>query len=161
VRRIASAFTGDEKQAIAVVQTHFKGASGNGATGERNEMSPILIVDDDPDIRDALEELLADRGFSVLAASNGVEALRLLRTLPAPPAIILLDVMMPVMDGYGFLEEQRKDPSLSRIPVAVITAGHGVDLARLGGTMPVLYKPISVPELMLALRSVQQVNGQG
>ncbi len=126
-------------------------------TGEPNEMSPILIVDDDPDIRDALEELLEDRGFSVLGASNGAEALNLLRTLHVPPSIILLDVMMPVMDGYGFLEERRRDPSLSRIPVAIITAGQGVDLARLGGTMPVLYKPISVPELMIALGSVQQM----
>jgi CheY-like chemotaxis protein len=126
-------------------------------TAEPNEMSPILIVDDDPDIREALQDLLADRGFSVLAASNGVEALKLLRTLPAPPSIILLDVMMPVMDGYGFLEEQRRDPSLSSIPVAIITAGNGVDLGRLGRTMPVLYKPISVPELMIALRSVRQI----
>jgi CheY-like chemotaxis protein len=120
-------------------------------------MSPILIVDDDPDIRDALEELLMDRGFSVLAAPNGADALRLLRALPTPPAIILLDVMMPVMDGYAFLDERRRDPLLSRIPVAIITAGHGVDLARLGGAMPILYKPINVSELMLALRSVQQV----
>ena len=122
-------------------------------------MSPVLIVDDDPDIRDAMEELLSDRGFSVLRASNGADALRLLRTLETPPAIILLDIMMPVMDGYAFLEERRKDPSLSRVPVAVITAGQGVDLARLGGPMPVLYKPISVPELMIALRSVQQAAG--
>jgi two-component system chemotaxis response regulator CheY len=132
------------------------GASGPGATGELNELRSILIVDDDRDIRDAMEELLVDRGFSVFAASNGAEALKLLRTLPAPPSIILLDVMMPVMDGYGFLEEQRKDASLSQIPVAIITAGQGVDLGRLGGTMPVLYKPISVPELMIALRSVRQ-----
>ena len=118
-------------------------------------MSAILIVDDDADIREALQDLLADRGFSVLGASNGAEALEVLRTLPAPPSIILLDVMMPVMDGYGFLEEQRRDPALSRIPVAIITAGQGVDLARLGGTMPVLYKPIRVPELMIALRSVR------
>lgn len=125
------------------------------------EMHRILIVDDDPDIREALKELLADRGFSVLAASNGVEALKLLRTNSAPPSIILLDVMMPVMDGYGFLEERRRDPLLSSIPVAIITAGHGVDLARLGGTMPVLYKPIDVRELMIALGSVQQVSSSG
>jgi CheY-like chemotaxis protein len=119
-------------------------------------MHRILIVDDDPDIRDALEELLADRGFTVLAASNGAEALKLLRMQSAPPSIILLDVMMPVMDGYGFLEERRKDPELSRIPVAIITAGQGVDLSRLGGTMPVLYKPINLQELMLALGSVSK-----
>lgn len=119
-------------------------------------MHRILIVDDDPDIRDALDELLADRGFTVLTASNGAEALKLLRTQSAPPSIILLDVMMPVMDGYGFLEERRTDPALSRIPVAIITAGQGVDLARLGEPMPILYKPINLRELMLALGSVQQ-----
>ena len=119
-------------------------------------MQRILIVDDDPDIRDALEDLLAERGFTVLAASNGVEALNLLRSDPAPPSMILLDVMMPVMDGYGFLEERRKDPALSQIPVAIITAGHGVDLSRLGGTMPVLFKPINVRELMIALGTVRK-----
>ena len=59
------------------------------------------------------------------------EALTLLRSLDAPPAAILLDLMMPVMDGYGFLEEHRKIPSLAVIPVAIITAGHGVDRSRI------------------------------
>jgi CheY-like chemotaxis protein len=119
---------------------------------------PVLIVDDDPDIRDALEDLLTGRGFSVLLASNGAEALKVLRGLARPPSIVLLDVMMPVMDGYGFLEERRKDPTLAHIPVAIITAGHGVDLTRLGETVPILYKPIRVPDLMLALRSVRHVS---
>jgi CheY-like chemotaxis protein len=64
--------------------------------------------------------------------------------------------MMPVLDGYGFLEEHRKDPSLARIPIVIITAGHGVDHARLGGSLPVLSKPINLPQLMATLRRAQQ-----
>lgn len=114
-------------------------------------MTSILIVDDDVEIREALADLLSDGGYSVLAASNGLDALKLLRSLSAPPAMILLDLMMPVMDGYEFLEAQRGDPTLSSIPVAVISAGHGVDRARLGDSLPVLSKPIDVPKMMTTL----------
>jgi CheY-like chemotaxis protein len=119
-------------------------------------MSPVLIVDDDADVREALEDLLLERGFSVITASNGAEALKLLRSMNAPPAMILLDIMMPVMDGYGFLAEQRSDPTLSRIPVAIITAGHGVDHARLGQSQHILPKPIKVQQLMATLRELHK-----
>ena len=119
-----------------------------------NRKQPILIVDDDLDIREALAEVLADRGFSSIAASNGAEALKLLRTLNEPPSIILLDIMMPVMDGYRFLEEKRTDPLLSTIPVAIITAGHGVDRDRIGETLPIVSKPIKLPQLMAAIENV-------
>jgi len=117
--------------------------------------SPVLIVDDDADVREALEELLVERGFAVITASNGAEALKLLRSMSAPPSIILLDLMMPVLDGYGFLAEQRRDPQLSGIPVAIITAGHAVDHARLGQSRPILSKPINVSQLMATLRGIQ------
>jgi len=109
---------------------------------------PVLIVDDDDDIREALTDTLEDNGFRVLTAVNGLEALRLLRTGPVAPAVILLDLMMPVMDGYGFLAEQQQDPQLAAIPVAVITAGHGVDRSRLGEALLVIPKPIKVPYLL-------------
>ena len=119
-------------------------------------MSPVLIVDDDADIREALADLLVERGFSVVTASHGAEALTLLRFMNAPPSIILLDIMMPVMDGYGFLAEQRLDPQLSGIPVAIITAGHSVDHARLGQSPLILSKPINVSQLMATLRRIQR-----
>jgi len=111
----------------------------------------VLVVDDDLDIREALSDILDDRGFHVESAANGREALTLLRSLKAAPSVILLDLMMPVMDGYGFLEERRKDRSLAVIPVAIITAGHGVDRSRIDEVTPILAKPIDVKRLFRLL----------
>jgi CheY-like chemotaxis protein len=111
----------------------------------------IVLVDDDADIREALSELLEDRGFQVRTATNGQEALALLHSLSAPPSAILLDLMMPLMDGYGFLEQQRKDPALAAIPVAIVTAGHAVDRTRVGLVIPIIGKPINVPTLCRTL----------
>jgi two-component system, chemotaxis family, chemotaxis protein CheY len=87
---------------------------------------PVMIVDDDQDIRDALSEFLEDEGFKVITADNGRDALDLLRG-GASPRVILLDLMMPVMDGWSFLKERRKDPSLEKIPVVIITAAGDVE----------------------------------
>jgi CheY-like chemotaxis protein len=119
---------------------------------------PILIVDDDLDIREILAETLGDSGFSVMTAANGVEALRVLRSSAPAPAAILLDLMMPVMDGYGLMEELEQDPTLARIPVAIITAGHGVDQERLAAARSIIRKPIDVPKL---LRLLAQMEGKG
>ncbi len=62
----------------------------------------ILVVDDDADIRYALVEALEGEGYGALSAANGLEALEVLRILPKPPSVILLDLMMPVMDGWQF-----------------------------------------------------------
>ena len=109
---------------------------------------PILIVDDDRDIRETLCELLEDRGFAVVTAATGADALRLLRAGEVRPSLILLDLMMPVVDGYGFLAAQRADPLLAGLPVAVITAGHGVDQERIGPGVLVLRKPMHLRELL-------------
>jgi CheY-like chemotaxis protein len=112
----------------------------------RSQDGPVLVVDDDPDIREALTQILEDRGFDVITAANGQEALTLLRSLRVPPAVILLDLMMPIMDGYGFLEAYRNDASLAVIPIAIITAGHGIDLSRIDSA-PIVPKPINVHRL--------------
>ena len=65
----------------------------------RSQDGPVLVVDDDLDIREALAQILEDRGFEVITAANGQEALALLRSLKVCPALILLDLMMPIMDG--------------------------------------------------------------
>ena len=83
----------------------------------------ILVIDDDEAVRDALAMVLADDGYPVTTAVNGLEALRYLRTAEQKPDLILLDVMMPVMDGYQFRAEQQSDPALASIPVLVLTAG--------------------------------------
>lgn len=122
-------------------------------------LTRLMLVEDDDSIRLALTDMLQDEGFAVSAAVNGREALALLRE-EARPEAILLDLMMPVMDGYGFLQEQRKDPVLSSIPVAVITAGHGVDLGRIGGGTPIVPKPIDVPKLASLLRDLSSLEGR-
>ena len=73
----------------------------------------VLIVDDDNDVRSALAELLEEEGFSVEGAANGREALALLRGGTVHPAVILLDLMMPGMDGWDFRHEQMRDPKLA------------------------------------------------
>jgi CheY-like chemotaxis protein len=80
----------------------------------------IFIVEDDPDMRESLGEILQDEGYRVVGAANGLEALAHLRQSELP-CIILLDLMMPVMSGWEFRDRQREDPRLSRIPVAILT----------------------------------------
>jgi CheY-like chemotaxis protein len=109
----------------------------------------ILVVDDDADIRDTLSEVLRHAGMDVVTAADGVEALRLLRD-GLSPCLVLLDLMMPVMDGYEFLEVQRRDPLLARIPTAVVTAGTVVDSARTGD-VPLLRKPVGLKGLMAVI----------
>jgi CheY-like chemotaxis protein len=80
----------------------------------------VLVVDDDRDIRDALQEILTGEGYTALAAANGAEALQLLKRFR--PQVILLDLNMPVMDGGDFRLVQRLDPLLRQIPIVVLTA---------------------------------------
>src|SRR5205814_8831977 len=83
----------------------------------------ILVVDDDPDIRDSLREVLEDEGYDVSCVGNGREALDHLKAASPRPCVILLDLMMPVMDGWQFRREQKKlEPELANIPLVVITA---------------------------------------
>jgi CheY-like chemotaxis protein len=82
----------------------------------------LLVVDDDPAIRETLADLLQDEGYVVMTAINGKEALTRLRAGSARPCVILLDLMMPVMSGAEFYAEMRSDPALADIPVVVISA---------------------------------------
>ena len=70
------------------------------------------------------------------------------------PAAILLDLMMPIMDGYGFLEQRGLDPALASIPIAIVTAGYGVDRDRLGEDVPILRKPFDLPQLLGVLHAL-------
>jgi len=80
----------------------------------------VLIVDDDRAIHSSLGEMLRDEGYATAVASDGGAALRLLRAGLRPGAI-LLDLMMPVMDGWDFRADQMKDPTLKEIPVIVLS----------------------------------------
>lgn len=113
----------------------------------------IMIVDDDPDLRDTLRAYIELHGYDTLAAANGREALDLLGSLPVDqrPCLILLDLMMPVMDGYAFRAEQQKLARASDIPVVVITAGANVRNDELEAAA-VIHKPLNMGRLMSAVR---------
>jgi len=83
----------------------------------------VLVIDDDQDIRTTIQDVLEDQGFVVESAANGREALEMLMGDASSPALILLDLMMPEMDGWAFRREQRKVPWLMTIPV-VLFSGH-------------------------------------
>jgi CheY-like chemotaxis protein len=88
---------------------------------EKKGTPHILVVEDDEDAREALVALLEMKGYSAAAAGNGREALDYLNRAPTPN-LIILDLWMPVMNGWQFRTEQVKDPRLARIPVIVVTA---------------------------------------
>ena len=85
-------------------------------------MASVMIVEDDPDTRDMLERFLQLEGFDVRTAANGRIALEALQAGDSGLCVILLDLMMPVMNGWQFRQEQARDPKLSGIPVVVVTA---------------------------------------
>jgi CheY-like chemotaxis protein len=85
-------------------------------------VTTILIVEDDPDVRDAIADPLRRDGYRVVTAGNGREALDRLSAEAAPPAVIILDWMMPVMSGHDFLAFQMADRAYRQIPVLVLTA---------------------------------------
>jgi CheY-like chemotaxis protein len=87
--------------------------------GAPAHLACVLVVDDDDDLRSTLEELLEQEGYRAVGAANGVEALRLLRTLR--PRLILLDVSMPVLGAAGFRDRQLADPALAAIPTVAMT----------------------------------------
>jgi CheY-like chemotaxis protein len=83
-------------------------------------MASVLVVDDDTDIREAVAEVLAGEGYQVFGAGDGAEALTKCRAFH--PSVVLLDLMMPGMNGWEFRAEQKRDPDLADIPVVVLTA---------------------------------------
>jgi CheY-like chemotaxis protein len=87
----------------------------------------VLLVEDDIDVREAVADTLEEAGYHVHPARNGQEALALLRGGSLRPCLILLDLMMPVMDGWQFREEQLRDPALAGIPVVALSAHGGID----------------------------------
>jgi PAS domain S-box-containing protein len=121
----------------------------NGETESRVRAlsRPILIVDDDDDVRDTVAELLGEKGFRVCTASSGRNALELARS--ELPSLILLDMMMPDMDGWAFVAELRKNPELASLPVIVFSAHDST--AEIAAALEVagfLKKPFELSELI-------------
>ncbi len=109
----------------------------------------VLLVEDDDDIRDLMEAVLHDEGYSVCSAENGYRGLEVARA--RHPALILLDLMMPVMNGWEFRTHQREDAELADIPVVVVSAA-GQDSVVSLGAAAFLPKPFDVDSLVRAVR---------
>lgn len=88
---------------------------------------PILVVDDDRDIREAVAAVLSSVGYPVLSAADGAAALEILRSSPVPVGLVILDLMMPKVDGWEFRARQKADPALRDIPVVILSAGGQVE----------------------------------
>ncbi len=112
---------------------------------------PILLVDDDPDLRDSLQLVLEMRGFTVEVARDGADALRQLATDPLP-RVVLLDLMMPGMNGMEFRAHQLLDTRIKGLPVVLLTGAgaHALDPTVSHG-MTVLRKPFDFDHLLTLL----------
>lgn len=115
---------------------------------------PILIVEDDRDLADTLVDVLQDEGYSVVVASNGKEALDLLESGKCMAALILLDLMMPVMDGWEF-QRRLVSGAHASIPVVVCTAdGHAREKAESMNAAGHLQKPSTVDALLQTVEAL-------
>jgi CheY-like chemotaxis protein len=113
----------------------------------------VLVVEDDPTIREVLVEVLGEHGYDAIGASNGREALDTLAASSDRPCVILLDLMMPVMDGRSFREQQLQSPDLSDIPVIVISAHLDHTVANDLNAAAYLRKPVKLAEVLSSVRT--------
>jgi CheY-like chemotaxis protein len=130
---------------------------GDASPSERlspQEPPRILLIEDDFMLRGSLSEFLQSEGYRVESSANGVDALRRLER-PPRPSVILLDIMLPYMDGLEFRAVQNATPAIADIPVIVITAvgvqpqvAKELDLGRR------FFKPLDLPELLAAIERV-------
>ena len=108
----------------------------------------IAVVDDDNDLRETICESFRDLGYDVLvSARDGVEALEILRNLEVLPHVILLDLMMPRMDGWEFRKAQLADAALRGIPVVVMTASRNIEVRPIEAAA-FLEKPLRFQQLV-------------
>jgi len=112
----------------------------------------LLIVEDDPALRETLAQVLTDEGYELLSARDGLEAVNFLKKGHRPD-VILLDLSMPVVNGWEFRMFQKRDRDLADIPVILITAG-GYTQEEVAWLEPsaMLHKPLDLPELLSVIR---------
>jgi CheY-like chemotaxis protein len=119
----------------------------------------VLVIDDDPDVRQLLQRHLVAEGFRVVTAAGGEEGLRLARQLR--PRAITLDIMMPGMDGWSVLTELKKDPDLSHVPILLCTILDDRNLGFALGASEFLTKPVDRNQLVALLRKHSQGRSPG
>lgn len=116
-------------------------------------MTTVLVVEDNDDLRSLYEDAMTFEGYSVLSAANGKEALEVLERAPERPRVIVLDLMMPIMDGWTFLEHFRaRGNSYAGINVVICSAAK--DEAPRG--VPLLKKPVDLDDLTKTVASLCQ-----
>ena len=111
----------------------------------------ILIVDDDADIRDALDACLVVEGYEVHTAEHGKAALDMIE-FGLRPSVILLDLMMPVMNGYEFLDECHRNPRCVGVPVIIVSANRGFNADDFKGVFSIMRKPLDIEPLCEAIK---------
>src|SRR5262245_10716378 len=113
----------------------------------------VLVVEDDDDLREMVLDVLWSHGYAATGAENGSDALAQLRAAPVKPRCVLLDLCMPVMDGFGFLAAQAGDATIADVPVIVMSAAPTRDhAARAHAWSGTLRKPMELRELLEAVR---------
>ena len=118
-----------------------------------SEPGAVLVVEDDESLRQIIVELLRCEGYAVAEASNGREALE---QLPRThPLVVILDLMMPVMDGPTFLEHKLSDPSFALTPVVIFSSHSAPDIRHKPGVVSVIKKPDGLEELLDTLRTMK------
>ena len=117
----------------------------------------VLVVDDDPDVLDALTDALGLEGYLVRGARDGIEALRIIGE--HRPDLIVTDLMMPTMTGFELLGALHENPETARIPTLIITAARNTDALR-SGPAKILEKPLDLDALLRAISAVTGTPGQ-
>ncbi len=120
----------------------------------RHGIASVLVVDDDEDLREEIVELIENEGYTATGVTDGKEALDYLTIVPTKPKLMLLDLMMPAMDGWEVLNEMRQSEMLATIPVVIISARY-TELA--GASVPGLRvrsmaKPLDSEALLSVVR---------
>ncbi len=110
-----------------------------------NQDSLILLVEDDPYIREFLALMLNEEGFRTAEAANGREALRLAAL--QPPSLVVSDIMMPVLNGYDLVMRLRQDAALCTVPVILMTAARGISPV----DVPLVRKPLDIDALLATI----------
>ncbi len=116
--------------------------------------STVLVVDDDEMLLHSLAEILRSEHYQVITAQNGGTALDVLAKTETPPALILVDLVMPQMDGGSFLRRKAEIESIARIPVLVLTAGRGDVVSP--DVVGLLRKPFGIDELLHVVQTVER-----
>lgn len=126
------------------------------------ELGNVLVVDDDDDSRRLLSHMLERRGYSVVLADGGQAALDALSTTDVD--VILLDVMMPVMDGFAVCREVKKTPSSAKVPIILLTARDDMETRATGmnlGVSDFLAKPVNKDELFSRVKTQVEARQRG